>query len=226
MVMTLRYSSELEGLSIITWEQITANHIRQSILDADVDPPLVDLRVWTNIVKQTPVAGTRAVDAAAPSAAPAPSAEPTSQGVPRRHLQQDIPLKISFDTAVSFRSPKTNHSIIDMIGGAFDSDEDRDQYINLLKRTNDGAFQALEDIESVSVGGKFIPDEEDTDDGGGGRDMTMLIIIGAAAGGGALVLLMLFVVYRSVTTRKQDSTGGKTEAVSAVPTSNGNGVTT
>jgi len=242
VVMTLRYSSVLEGLSIITWEQITATHILNSMVAAGIDPPMDDLRVATNIVGQTPeldldepdapVAAALLGPAVESSQAPAvaPKSAPTVRR--RRSLQQATtstltPLKIKFDTAVSYRSSGEDHNIQQLISDAFNTDEDRETYINSLKRTNDAAFQYLEDIVSVSVGGKVIPEVE-TGEGTTGRDMTIFIIIGSCAGGGALLLLILFFVWRRHVSKKQASAGGRTEVASTAmnASSNANGVTT
>lgn len=234
--MTLRYSGVLEGLSIITWEQITATHIRQSIGKAGVEPEMEDLRVWTNIVRQKPqvvlnanAEGETMVPQATAIMAPGPS--PTGGVRGRRSLQEtllpvegNVPLKIAFDTAVMYRSLGQDHDIQALISGAFDTDEDRAAYVNSLKRTNDGAFQNLEEVVSVSVGGVFISEDE-TNSKGEARDMTIFIIIGAIAGGGALVLLVLFLLWRRYESKNQE-TVRKMHAANGMHSVNGNGVTT
>lgn len=236
MEMTLRYSGVLEGLSIITWEQITATHIRQSIAKAGVEPEMEDLRVWTNIIRQTPdvafnvnVEGETMVPQATAIMAPEPS--PTGGVRGRRSLQEtllpvegNVPLKIAFDTAVMFRSLGQEHDIQALISGAFVTDEDRAAYVKSLKRTNDGAFQNLEEVVSVSVGGVYIPEEE-AKPASAARDMTIFIIIGAIAGGGALVLLILFLLWRRYESKEQ-TTVMKMQAANGMHSVNGNGVTT
>ena len=226
-MMTMRYSEVLEGRSIIDWELTTADHIRQSILAAEVDPPLEDLRVWTNIVRQTPVLATDA-DASVPAvtAIQAPAAAPV---VRRRSLQEappegdGVPLRIAFDTAVSYRSTGTDHSIQELISGAFDTDEDREAYVKSLRSANFAAFQLLYEITSVSVGGVIIPEENEADDS---RDMTVFIIIGACAGGGALLLLILFLLWRNYASGDRGSTAKHDTMSNAFTESDPNGVTT
>lgn len=223
-MMTMRYSDILEGLSIITWEQITATHIRQSIQGAALDPPMDDLRVWTNIVRQTPINAMETVPAVA--ALQAAALPPT---VRRRSLQEaqraedgGVPLRVAFDTAVSYRSRGMDHNIQELISDAFGTEENRQAYIDSLKRTNDGAFQVLDEIVSVSVSGVIIPEEVDKVDDD--RDMTVFIIAGACAGGGALLLLILFLLWRSYARGQKTSAVGKRET--AVTGSDTNGVTT
>lgn len=231
--MTLRYSYELEGLSIITWEQITATHIRQSIIGMNLNPPLEDLTVSTNIISQNPIIG---LDEPAPasgsSGAPLPTSTPTlaptSPGVRGRALQQEeqkVPLRIAFDTGIAYRSAGTDYNTQELIANAFNTDQDRQQYINMLRRADPEAFQDLTEIVSVSVGGRFIPaiKTEEEDDG---RDMTLLIIIGSVAGGAALILLILLFVWRRSTNQGESVGGGKTQTMSHGNSGeNGNGVT-
>jgi hypothetical protein len=136
-----------------------------------------------------------------------------------------VPLKIAFDTAVSYRSSGSNHDIQALIAGAFNTDEDREEYVNSLKRTNDGAFQNLNEVVSVFVGGMYIPDGEETDENEG-DDVTMYIIIGAAAGGGALLLLIVFFFWRRYMMSRKHLSSGKTEPGTSANEGNGHGVTT
>ena len=221
VVMTMRYSDILEGLSIITWEQITATHIRQSIQGATLDPPMDDLRVWTNIVQQTSINTMETVPAVAAAALP-PAVRRRSLQIARRAQGGSVPLRVAFDTAVSYRSRGMDHNIQELISNAFGTAENRQAYIDSLKRTNDGAFQVLNEIVSVSVSGVVIPEEGDKLDDD--RDMTVFIIAGACAGGGALLLLILFLLWRSYARGKRTQTVGKPET--AVTGSDTNGVTT
>lgn len=230
--MTLRYSDILQGLSIIKWEQITATHIRESIVNAGVEPAMEDLRVWTNIIRQTPDLGLNSPQATMVPQATAILVEPEAEdsqdnGLRRRSLQEatevtNFPLEIAFDTAVSYRSLGQDHDIQILISGAFDTDEDREKYVSALKKTNDGAFQNLDEVVSVSVGGVDIPVEVGRG-GGDGQDMTVFIIIGVSAVLGALLLLTAFFLWRSYYYKSHLS---KTDPSSGRNGSNANGVTT
>jgi len=219
VVMTMRYCDELEGLSIITWEETTAKHIKEHIVNVSVDPPMDDLRVLTNIVRQTPVMANEADGNLVSSImAPPPS---NRLGRSLQNTESNLPLRIAFDTAVWYRSPGQDHDIQELISNAFDTDEDRSGYINKLKRTNDGAFASLEEIGAISVGGVIVPVEPESGDS---QDMTIFIIIGACAGGGALLLLVLFLFWRNYTSKKTGSTISRTEGV--LNSYAGNNVTT
>lgn len=225
-MMTMQFSEVLEGLSIITWEQATATHIRQSMVAAGVEPPMDELRVWTNIVRQTPIRAT-VTDPSAPAVASATQADAVPPAVRRRSLQATVPLRIAFDTAVSYRSTGTDHNLQELIASAFDTEDDREAYMTSLKRTNDGAFQTLKEISTVSVGGVDVavpvPVQEES------TDMTIFIIIGACAGGGALLLLILFLFWKNYAGGDRGSTLGKTEAIShgnLTGSTANNGVTT
>lgn len=245
--MTLKYSDKLQSLSIITWERETSSHIRQSIVNADIDPILIDLRVYTNIIRQTSqqqqqqTSSTNGVSVSNSTIQQAKHATVRR----RRHLQEggaqdqiveddNVPLTIAFDTAIEFRSIQAYNQtdVQTWISFAFDTNEDRDAYVERLKRTADASFQRLEEIDSVIVGGKEIHDEPEEpppsggDDRSSNDDMTMIfLIIGAAAGGGALLLLLLFFLYRYITGRNKTTSTTKADSRSD-PTNPNAGVTT
>jgi hypothetical protein len=232
--MTLRYADVLQGLSIIKWEQITATHIRDSIIRAGVQPEMEDLRVWTNIIRQTPDLGLNTPEATMVPQATAILGDSTITqrsgsdnlfGLRGRSLQEteltNYPLEIAFDTAVSYRSKGLYHDIQILISGAFDTDDDRAAYVNSLKRTGDGAFQNLNEVVSVSVGGVDIPVDDDEIEEG--RDMTVFIIIGVCSVMGAILLLLAFFMW------SRYYGGNKTAEQSPAMTRNetgANGVTT
>jgi hypothetical protein len=201
--------------------------------EADIDPPLTDLRIWTNIVQQTLQPTTATLVPVTSALQSEPVSAPDSSGARRRQQQQEralqqsvlVPLKIAFDTAVSYRSSGSGVDIQALIAGAFNTDEKQEEYLNSLKRTNDGAFQNLNEVISVNVGGVFIRNDKENVVNEGGDNMTLYIIIGAAAGGVALILLIVFYFFRRYTSLAHSSSG-KTELGSGANEPNGHGVTT
>jgi len=180
----------LTGSSEITFQRITADHIFSEFLNwVDLDHPLIDLAVGTNIKDQT-VAGPEQDDTA----------------VRRRRLQTS-PLTIVFDTAVSFRSVSNDVDVEAMIGSAFNTDEDRSQYLNRLQSRGDRAFSSINTVR-VEING--VPQEvvvQPQDDNGGGGGVNLFVWIGAAAGGAAILILAgLFLLRTKKTSPKKQVT--------------------
>ena len=167
----------------IDWEGSTAAHIRNIIqeLPTEEGDDIFQLVVITDINSQL------FLDSAT---------LPPSTIIGQRFLQQEeqepetFPLQVEFLVRVTFRSNKNDHDMIAMIGEAFNSEDDRGQYIDRLQYLN-AAFDYLQSVK-ISVNGT-IPQEEaivairDDQTGGGGST----VIIAVAAGGVVLAVVVL-----------------------------------
>lgn len=168
--------------------------------------PIYDLDVGTNIKKQVPGAE---------------SVESRQRRLYNLRMLQTTatssPLLIIFDTAVEFRSASQDHDVPALIGDAFATDEDIEQYVASLQATGDPSFDNISsvrwEINGVEGGG-------DDDENSGGIDH-LWIIVGASAGGAVLFAIAgaMFAWGRCKNKEK------KTVAVSAMaPSINGNQV--
>jgi hypothetical protein len=175
IVMIFQAPTKLQGSAAITWEAVTSNHIREKINSAY---PISDLRVGTNIDGSNFVS------------------EPVGQTRGRRAEQAS--LQVIFDVVGSYRSSRTDLPMADLVGGAFDSEEDRAEYVAALKRTGDGYFDDIDEVR-VEINGVVVTEQSD--------GPNLYIIIGASAGGACLVLLgALFYVNKRGTRRIQHKT--------------------
>ena len=127
---------ELDESSVELCEIITAHHIKTDIImqtkKASVE--LIDLTVSGKIRKQ---------ERPAP---PEPEVDQQSDGMRKeRVLQAKKPLLITFIIYVVFRSivSYSQEEMNGLVGGAFNSDADRDQYIADLQETDDSAFSPV-----------------------------------------------------------------------------------
>jgi hypothetical protein len=166
----------------IDWEGSTAAHIRNVMNSLELDDELLQLQVFIDINSQVLLI---------PEDPPA-----GGDGAARRSLQTGVegvtlfPLQVEFLVRVTFRSARTDYDLVDLIGEAFNSAEERQQYSARLKQLN-ADFDNLERVEILVNG--TIPREEGLeapDDGGGGGSGGVLIIA-VAAGGVVMALVAL-----------------------------------
>lgn len=177
----------LAGQSIITWESVTGSHIRRHILRTGVDPPLFQLQVGTNIIGQRFPA----------AASPTPS---SGNGRRLRFLQEesapegdDSSLIVQFDVAVSFRSESQEQDVRALIYSAWDSPDDRAEYVRALQ-SESNVFSEVMDVR-VEVEG-FFPNPDDNNRGGDSASIGIAVIAGASVGGVALIFLIGFFIMR------------------------------
>ena len=195
MVMS-PYTSDnvLVGDSIIFWESVTRSHIEKHLLRSGVDPPLLLLqKVGTNIVGQN-----------------IPVVASPGDGRRLRRLQDnrqesapvslsqdgdDSSLIIVFDVAVSFRSESQELDVRALIYSAWDSPDDRAEYVQALQAESN-VFSEINDAR-VEVEGFRPPTDDNTGDGGGDSEsIGIAVIAGASVGGVALLFLIGFFIMR------------------------------
>jgi hypothetical protein len=206
MVLTATRGDLVQGAAI-KWESATAAHIRQSISNMDYgNQPLFDLLVNTNIIRQLPL--TNGIDSGsvpAPNAsiATATTLDPTSAPVSvrgrgrGRALQEQeplLPLQIIFDVAVSFRSLGQDYDAVEMVGDAFNSDEDRAAYTLRLRQTLNAAFSDVTQVELLVEG---VAPQEDIPKPNGSSGSNVWVVVGATAGGSLVILLAGLFVMRT-----------------------------
>ena len=160
--------SQLGGSAIISFESITAEHIRSQLAKLG---NLADIIVGTNVKSQVAVAET-----------------PSN----RRRL---APLRITLDAAVSFRSATTETDIVPWIGGTFNSDVERALYINALKASGVSSFASITSVQ-VLVNGAPPEEEKEVVPASKKKSVSVFIIVGAAAGGVAVLILASLFVCR------------------------------
>jgi hypothetical protein len=193
MVM-LPYTSDnvLVGESIIIWESVTGSHVRNHIVRSGVEPPLLQLQVRTNIVGQTfPVV-----------------ASLTSSSGNGRLLQdqqsaviEEDSLIVQFDVGVSFRSESQDQDVRALIYSAWDSADDRAEYVQALQAESK-VFREIADVR-VEVEG-FVPPTAVTVAPDSGGEVGIAVIAGASVGGAALIFLIGFFVMRRRNGSKDD----------------------
>ena len=173
----------------IDWEGSTASHIKNIMQQLPVEEEIVQLAVITDISSQVLLI---------------PQEEPSSTNN-GRSLQQvggdspvrsTFPLQVEFLVRITFRSVKNDFDLVELIGQAFNSAEERNQYIGRLQQLNE-AFDDLEQVDILVNG--TVPKEEslpgikDNDDGGGGSP----VIIAVAAGAVVLAIIAItFIAWR------------------------------
>jgi hypothetical protein len=179
------------GQSIIEWESITTSHIRNYILSAGVQPPLLELQVGTNIVGQS-----------------VSLLEVAGAGGNQRFLQEQTgPLIIFFDVAVSFKSASQDQNVPALIFSAWDEAMDRAEYVMTLQ-TRDNAYDDVEDVR-VEVKG-FVPTPIEEETGSPDESLSIAVIAGAAVGGAALLILVAFFISKRRNKRKAESQESRT----------------
>lgn len=160
--------SQLGGSAIISFESITAEHIRNQLAKLG---NLADIQVGTNVKNQVAVAATLSN---------------------RRRL---APLQITLDAAVAFRSATTETDIVPWIGGTFNSDVERALYINALKASGVSSFASITSVQ-VLVNGVPPEEEKEVVPASKKKSVSVFIIVGAAAGGVAVLILASLFVCR------------------------------
>lgn len=200
--MTFDNAPRLQGKSVITFEAITTQFIRQE-LKTSAEPPMYDMDVWTNVKNQV-----------------VPSSSERRRRV--RVLQQS-PIVIVFDTAVDFRSVGTDHDVPQLVGGTWDTEQDQNTYIAALKATGDVSFQQITAMKTEINGW-----EPGSDDNDKNQDIDLFIIVGASVGGAALMFLLgmgfIFMRRRRRAKKKNKATVQQTSALTfATPQQQMNG---
>jgi len=184
----------------IDWEGSTAAHIKNIIQQVPVEEEIIQLAVITDISSQVLLI---------------PEEDPSNENN-GRSLQQDrgdstslsiFPLQVEFLVRITFRSAKTDFDLVELIGQAFNSVEERNQYISRLQQLND-AFDNFERVDILVNG--TVPKEEslpainDNDDDGGGST----IIIAVAAGAVVLAVVAIgFIAWRRFGGKSDDGNG-------------------
>lgn len=175
----------LSGQEITSWKSVTDEHISENIMDAKVDPELIDLEVDTIIGEQV---------------IPAPeSVRYRVRALQETNAQELI---ISFEVDLEYRSVATDHNLDQLIYSAFDTPPDRAAYVKKLE---------IEDIEDVLVEVEgFIPPQPES---GGG--LGIAVIAGASVGGAALLILCGLLLKRSRDGEGYEETQGRTGSLSS-----------
>ena len=162
MDMYLDNCQVLGSSSEIDFQRITGEHIQTELLaDAGID--WTDLEVGTNVKNQVTVTSFR------------------------RRLQGGA-LEIIFDTAVSFRLADTDLDVPGLVGGAFNTEQHRNAYLQRLQSSGDKAFASITGIKVV-INGEEQDLNKQTLAPAAMVGINIFIIIGAAAGGMALLIL-------------------------------------
>jgi len=193
---------------------MTANFIKSSILNRNLDPPVVFLFVDTKLNSQRLIQGqpngtepsfNETNSTEIPETVPDTVADAIPggrRGMMGRGLQEpDLKyLLTDIFVQIDYRSMET-YNVIEWIGYAFNSEEKRNAYIDILVRTGDPSFQYLQDVELLVNGTR---PEEPTDPPSAAptassapdnTGKTIGIAVGAALGG-LLLLLLAFYGYR------------------------------
>jgi len=190
--MILDNSAPFDRGSEITWQEITADHIADSVLATEVPSPILDLTVGASLRKQEPVAT-------------------TSNG---RKLQA-TPLQITFDVQVTFRSESRGLDISKLVGAAFFTAEDRVRYLDDLQKSGNRVFST---INSVRVEINGVPQEETFESEE--PPNTLIFIVMGAVGGAvavAIVVLLSYLYLRRTTSRRKKSNTVATKSISENP---------
>jgi len=176
----------LGSASEIFYQRITGNHIFDEFKNL-VDVDLLALEVGTNVKDQAEFY---------------PTPAPNGAGGYRRHLQS-TGLRIIFDTQVQFQSLRTDLDVPSIIGGAFNTEEDRAEYLSALQTSStDRSFSTVNAIQVVINGEVQNTAPVDNGDGGGPN---IFIIIGAIAGGGAILILAGLYYVRTTGQKKTET---------------------
>jgi hypothetical protein len=174
-------AGEMNAGARIDWERSTASHIQRSMENQPVEAPFMQLAVIADISNQGLV-----------------FPETPEEGIRRRVLQEAgdgpqtttlFPLQVDFLIRITFRSVLSDYNLVDMIGEAFNSEEERTRYISRLQQLN-GNFDNLEQV-TIEVEGN-IPEEQPVpaleDDSGVNGSTVMIIAV--AAGGVAIAVIV------------------------------------
>lgn len=181
---------ELEGTAAIVWERVTREHITSQIRALNVEPPLFDLTVDTDIRSQAP-----------------PQQVTNTDTLPRFANNSLI---IEFNVRVSYRSVGKEHDLDELVFSAWDAPAEKDAYVQRLK-TQSNFFIDIEEV-NVEVEG-FIPKRPDNGDTGVDGP-TIALIAGASGGGALLVLLCGFLYLRNKKNRDDDAQFDQSKATS------------
>jgi hypothetical protein len=183
LVMLLTNTNGVLGeSSTIAWESATAAHITNTLAR---EAPLSEATVEVDVVSQTRM-----------------SPNSSLNGVRRVQEGDELrPLRVAFDVVVRFlgtTSAPNDAEAATLLGEAFNSQEDRELYINRLRATDNTAFESLDRIQVLVDG--FTPAEEGFQGSNDSGGSSMGIIIGAAVGGIAILViaaLAAFFVFRN-----------------------------
>ena len=182
----------LAGDAIILWESTTADRIYDHIggTEGGIQPSLFDLQVGTNIVRQDleESDGDRRM-LAVPLGLRQLQEDTVVMG---EDVPNDPALIIQFDVVVLFRSESKDQEVPSFVYGAFDEEQDRQQYIQTLQsrsRTFDG-------INKVQIRVRGFDPPSPTERGAGEDDdgLGLPFIIGASLGAAAILFLIALAI--------------------------------
>jgi hypothetical protein len=125
----------------------------------------------------------------------------TQQG---RRLQTATPLQIICATSVRFQSTRQDWDVTSILGGAFNTESDRKEYIADLQAAGGRPFDSISQVTVVIDG---VEQQEDT----GGAGINIFIIVGAVAGGLAVAVLILLIACRNKSPRKEIATAASSQ---------------
>ena len=229
---------KLEDSSIILWEEVTAEQVYDHMYWSSSEIGMEEFRgmgVNTRIRRQIQGgAGSAPAIVVGPGGQLQPSdgqakgqLDRASNGG-RRRLQASTttttPLTIVSVTVIKFRSSReyTQEKIEDVVGKAFNSESDREKYLQELRDTNDRSFRKVGSVV-VIMNGSPVPEAPtpapSSGGGGGGNNgggIDIWLIVGPLIGGVLVVVAVGILIYsRQQNKRKKafmakayDATGG------------------
>ena len=164
----------LDSSARITFERATEGHIFDQVNGAGISPPLMELTVGTDVKSQSVVVN-----------------DGQGRRQRRRRRLQTTQRRIVFDVVVGFKSTTTYEDINAIIGDAFNSAAERNQYLDRLQRQGNNLFSSINDVQ-VEVGG--VPQNEVDEEPNG---IGLPVIIGSVAGGLSLVIvgMLVYIMY-------------------------------
>lgn len=188
----------LQGVAAITWERLTSAHIQRSISTNDVNSSLVSLSIVANIE------GQRQLISEGDGQRYLALTEPDTNGA--RFLQEKFvaPLLVSCFVTITYRSPVPDWDWPMLVGEAFNSDAERQTYVDLFETRNPDVYGPFTSV-SLLVDG-VAPIEEPEVPPSSSSNNTLYAIIGGVVGGAA-VLAGLGLLYRRHRRQKSKNYG-------------------
>lgn len=215
---------------IETWEGLTASHIKNEV-NFVTDGTLIQASVLIVLMEQIPggfgESNETITTTTSPSPSPAAAVAPTPLGrllgvlenpssttslfsldlneneEEERLLQVKQNLIMMFDCFVAFRSIKTwsKEEVVNMVGGAFNSDADRIGYITKLQETENKDFNlAFRSVNEISVEIDGVPQIEASPfiqpENLDGEGLNTMIIIAGGAGVAIFIMISVFFLQR------------------------------
>lgn len=175
----------LDGRSAIQFETITAAYLFNTIMASDLQPPLLYLKVNTNIASQSVITTAN-----------------NNNGT-RRWLQSATlnPLKIAMDVELDYRTQNLDFNASTAISNAFNSNQDRNAYLQTLRNTGDPIFANLQTVQ-VFVDGVSPPGDTTSN-----PQSKIWVIVGSSLGGSIVAIGLGYFGYtrfKTTTTRDED----------------------